>query len=167
MRAFQPQNPRPIDANATLHKNAKGPPPALVDTEGLLRLDGTMGTGPAVARLFSGFQFFRVVLDFLFCCHNLEMNLHMGDAPRSFNGLVRPLFSFPQSGETLRSSARQKNGAGSHFEKHEGGVQAGMPRRRGTVSKRNETKKQSPSQIIWDLAAGIVSQSDCHSAAGC
>jgi hypothetical protein len=81
VRAFQPQNPRSIHPNATVDKNAKGPSPALVDTEGSLGLDATMGTGPAVARLFSGLQFSRVVLDFLLCCHILEVNFHLGDAP--------------------------------------------------------------------------------------
>ena len=100
-----------------LDKKAKGPSPALVDTEGALRLrlDRTMGTGPAVTHVFSGLEFFRVVLDFLFSCHNLEVNLHWGDAPRSFNGLVRPLFSSPHSNEVLRSSARQENRGGVPF----------------------------------------------------
>ena len=49
-----------------LDDNTKRPSPALVDTKGLLGLDGTMGTGPAVAHVFSGLEFFRVVLDFLF-----------------------------------------------------------------------------------------------------
>jgi len=64
-----------------LDKNAKGPPPALMDTEGALGLDATMGTGLAVTSVFSGLHFSRVVLDFLLCCHNLEVNLHWGDAP--------------------------------------------------------------------------------------
>ena len=64
-----------------LDDNTKRPSPALVDTKGLLGLDGTMGTGPAVAHVFSGLEFSRVVLDFLFCCHNLEVNLHWGGAP--------------------------------------------------------------------------------------
>ena len=115
MRAFQPQNPRSIDANATLDKNTKRPSPALVDTEGSLGLDGTMGTGLAVTSVFSGLHFSRVVLDFLFCCHNLEMNFVLGGAPRSFNGQVRPLFHFPKATKKLRSSARQKNGGGVPF----------------------------------------------------
>ena len=66
MGAFQPQNPRPIDANATLNKNAKCPPPAFVNTKGLLGLDDTMRTGLAVAHVLPGFELFRVVLDFQF-----------------------------------------------------------------------------------------------------
>ena len=117
MRAFQPQNPRSIDANTTPDKDTKGSSPALVDTEGALRLrlDRTMGTGPAVAHVFSGLEFFRVVLDFLFSCHNLEVNLHWGDAPRSFNGLVRPLFSFPKSDENNCDRPRVEKRGGVPF----------------------------------------------------
>ena len=66
----------------------------------------------------------------------------MGDALRSFNGLVRPLFSFPKATKHC-DRRRVKKGAGSHFEKNGGGVQAGQPRRRGSVSDRDEIKKQS------------------------
>jgi hypothetical protein len=48
-----------------LDQNAKRPPPALVHAEPL-RLDGTMGTGLAIARLFSGLKLSRVDLDFFF-----------------------------------------------------------------------------------------------------
>ena len=155
MRAFQPQNPRSIDANTTPDKDTKRPPPPLVDTEGSIGLDATMGTGLAVTSVFSCFHFSRVVLDFLLCCHNLEVHVLLGGAPRSFNGQVRPPFSSPQTTKKPRSSARKKTGAGSYFEKNEGGVQAGQPGRRGPVSEKNETNKQSPSQIICDLATTV------------
>ena len=112
MRAFQPQNPRPIDANTTLNKDAKCPPPALVDKEGLLRLDGTMGTGPAVARLFSGLEFSRVVLDFLFCCHNLEIDFLLGDAPRSFTIWCGPFFYFSEATKHSDRRRAKKQGRG-------------------------------------------------------
>lgn len=67
-------------------------------------------------------------------------------------------FSFPQSGEKLRSSARKKQRGGVHFEEKEGGVQAGQPGRRGTISEKNETNKQSPSQIICGLATNHLGQ---------
>jgi hypothetical protein len=115
VRAFQPQNPRSINANATLDKNAKRPSTALVDTEGLLGLDGTMGAGLAVTRVFSCLNFSRVVLDFLFCCHNLEMNFVLGGAPRSFNGQVWPLFSFPHSQKKTAIIRAPKRGGGVPF----------------------------------------------------
>jgi hypothetical protein len=63
VRAFQPQNPGSIDANTVLHENTKGSSPALMDAE--IPLGGaTMGAGLAIARVLSGFEFFRVVLDF-------------------------------------------------------------------------------------------------------
>jgi hypothetical protein len=86
-----------------------------MDTEWLLGGHGTMWTGLAVARVFSCLKLSRVVLDFLFCCHNLDMDFEMGDAPRSFNGLVRPLFHFPKVTKKLRSSARQTSRGGVPF----------------------------------------------------
>ena len=83
----------------------------------------------------------------------------MGDALRSSNGPVRPLFHFPKTTKKTEIVRASNKGAGSHFEKHEGGVQGGQPGRRGAVSKRNETKKPSPSQIICDLAIGM--RKDC------
>ncbi len=80
----------------------------------------------------------------------------MGDALRSLNGPVRPLFSFPQNDEKTAIVRASNKGAGSHFEKNEGGIQGGQPGRRGTVSKRNETKKPSPSHVICDLAASFI-----------
>ena len=53
-----------------LDNEAKGASPALMETEGLL--GGTMGACFGVARLTSRFNFLRVVLDFLFDCHNLH-----------------------------------------------------------------------------------------------
>ena len=81
----------------------------------------------------------------------------MGGAPRSFNGLVPPLFSFPQSDETRQSSTRQKRGGVPFLEKL-GGVQRGLPERRGTVSEKNETKQRFTSQKVCDLATwtGVV-----------
>jgi hypothetical protein len=137
-----------------LDKKAKGPSPALVDTEGALRLrlDRTMGTGPAVAHVFSGLEFFRVVLDFLFGCHNLEVYLHWGTRHDRSTVWRGPFFHLPTATKYCDRRRAKKNGAGSHFEKNEGGVKAGQPGRRGSVSKRNETNKQSPSQIICGLA---------------
>ena len=137
-----------------LDKKAKGPSPALVDTEGALRLrlDRTMGTGPAVAHVFSGLEFFRVVLDFLFSCHNLEVNLHWGTRHDRSTVWCGPFFHLPTETKYCDRRRAKKHGAGSHFEKTGGGVKAGQPGRRGTVSETNETNKQSPSQIICGLA---------------
>jgi hypothetical protein len=70
-----------MDTNTTFDSDAKPPSPAVMDLERSFRLDDTMGAGPAVAHVFSGLEFSRVVLDFLFYCHILEVNLHLGDAP--------------------------------------------------------------------------------------
>jgi len=112
VRAFQPQNPRSIDPNVTLDKNTKRPSPALMDTERPLGLDGTMGTGLAVTYVYSGLDFSRVVLDFLFCCHNLKIYCVLGDAPRSFHGQVRPLFHSPQRNEKHGDRLRVKEAGG-------------------------------------------------------
>ena len=135
-----------------LDKNAKGPPPALMDTEGALGLDATMGTGLAVTSVFSGLHFSRVVLDFLFCCHKLEVNLHWGTRRDRSTVWCGPFFHLPTATKNCDRRRAKKNGAGSHFEKNGGGVKAGQLGRRGTISEKNETNKQSPSQIICDLA---------------
>jgi len=101
----------------------------------------------------SGLDFSGVVLDFLFCCHNLNMDCLWGDAPRSFHGQGRPVFQAPQRKEKHGDRLRvKKGGAGSHFETKEGGIQAGQPGRRGTISTRNETQTPFPSHVIRDLA---------------
>ena len=125
MRAFQPQHPRSIDANVTLDKNTKRPSPAFVDTEGSLGLHGTMGTGLAVTSVFSCLNFSCVVLDFLFCCHNLEMNFVLGDAPRSFTIWCGPFFHFPEATKHCDHRRAKKAGAGSYFEKDWAGSKEG------------------------------------------
>ena len=45
VRAFQPQDPGPIDANTVLDKNAKRSPAALMDAE--ILFGGAMGAGLA------------------------------------------------------------------------------------------------------------------------
>jgi hypothetical protein len=39
-----------------------------------------MRTGPAIAWALSGLDFSRMVLDFLFCCHNLKVHVFGGRA---------------------------------------------------------------------------------------
>jgi hypothetical protein len=84
----------------------------LVDKEGALRLDGTMGTGMAVARLFSGLEFSCVVLDFFFYCHNLEMDFVLGDALRSFTVWCAPFFISPMPRNTAIVGAPKIRGRG-------------------------------------------------------
>lgn len=96
-----------------------------MDKEGALRLDGTMGTGMAVARLFSGLEFSRVVLDFFFYCHNLEMDFVLGDALRSFTVWCAPFFISPKPRNTAIVGAPKNQGAGSYFEKNRAGFKEG------------------------------------------
>jgi hypothetical protein len=95
-----------------LDKNAKCPLPALVDTERVLGLDAAMGTGLTVRSVLSGLHLSRVVLDFLFCCHNLEAPVLLGGAPRSFNGQVRPPSSSPQTTKKTTIVRRAKKTGG-------------------------------------------------------
>jgi hypothetical protein len=129
--AFQPQNPRPVDANMAPDKDAKRPPPAVVDRQVFLDFHATMRTRLAVATPLSRLHSSRVVLDFLLCCHNLEVYFQWGTRHDRNTVWCGPLFHFPsrQKKTIIRAS---KRGAGSHFEKNEGGIQAGLPERRGT-----------------------------------
>jgi hypothetical protein len=105
-----------------------------------------MGTGLAVTNVFSCLNFSRVVLDFLFHCHILEMSFEMGDAPRSFNGLVRPLFSFsPKQRKTLRSSAHHKKGRDLILRKTGAGSKQGC--QGGGVQSQRETRLRSHSRL--------------------
>jgi hypothetical protein len=67
--ALEPQHPGAKNTDASLDNEAKRASPALMEPEDLL--GGTMGACFGVARLPSRFNFLRVVLDFLFDCHNL------------------------------------------------------------------------------------------------
>jgi len=62
--------------------------------------------------LFSGLQFSRVVLDFLFCCHNLEIGFLIGDAPRSFTIWCGPFFHFPEATKPCDRRRAKKQGRG-------------------------------------------------------
>jgi hypothetical protein len=73
-----------------------------------------MWTGLTVINGVACLNFSRVVLDFLFCCHNLKVNLLMGGAPRSFNGPVPPLFHFPTAKKHC-DRPRAKKGGGVPF----------------------------------------------------
>lgn len=113
MRAFQPQNPRSIDTNTTFDNGAKPPSPAVMDLERSFRLDGTMGAGPAVAHVFSGLEFSRVVLDFLFCCHNLEIPFRWGTRCDRRTVRCGPFFHIPKVTENCdRRRVKQKRGRG-------------------------------------------------------
>ena len=131
VEAFQPQNPRPVDPNMAPHKDAKRPSPALVDRQAFLDFHATMRTRLAVATPLSRLTSSRVVLDFLLSCHNLEVYFQWGTRHDRTTVWCGPFFISPIDKKTtiVRASTR---GAGSHFEKNAGGIQAGLPARRGT-----------------------------------
>ncbi len=110
------------------NKDAKRPSPALVDSQALLDFHATMGTRVAVTTPLSRLHFSRVVLDFLLCCHNLEMISRLGDALRSFHGLVRPLFHFPSRQKNHDRSRVKKEGRGPILRKMRAGSKQGCQR---------------------------------------
>ncbi len=95
-----------------LDNEAKGASPALMETEGLL--GGTMGTCLGVARLPSRFDLLRMVLDFLFGCHNLNCVFRMGDALRSVTIRFAPLLISPHLRNATIDGASERR-AGSYF----------------------------------------------------
>jgi hypothetical protein len=99
-----------------LDKNAKCPFPALVDTERVLGLDAAMGTGLAVRSVFPGLHLSRVVLDFLFCCHNLEVPVLLGGrAAIVQRSGAAPFFISPNDEKTTIVRRAKKNGGGVLF----------------------------------------------------
>jgi hypothetical protein len=141
MWAFQPQNPRSTDANTMLDKNAKCPSPALVDTEGTLGFDAAMGTGLAVKSVFSGLHLSRVVLDFLFCCHNLEVDVLLG--ARRDRSTVRcgPLFHLPKRRKNHDRPRAKKRGRGPILRKTRAGSKQGCLR--GGIPSQRKTRLTS------------------------
>ncbi len=96
-----------------LDNEAKGTSPALMETEGLL--GGTMGTCLGVARLTPRFNLLRVVLDFLFGCHNLNRAFwDWGDALRSVTIRFAPLLISPHLRNATIDGASARR-AGSYF----------------------------------------------------
>lgn len=91
--AFQPQNPGAENTNKISHHHSKGTSAALVHLEGIL--GSTVGTTLGVTGMLSRLDFFRVVLDFLFGCHNLEGVLGFGGCVAIDHDPTRPPFSFP------------------------------------------------------------------------
>ena len=118
--AFQPQNPGAKDANTVVHHDPKRTSPAVVDGEGAL--GGTVGASLAVARALSRLKFFRVVLDFLFCCHNLEDEFDLGGCAAIVTIRFVPFFYFPNGSSKGSQRIRKKGEAGSDFDKSWGGV---------------------------------------------
>ena len=92
-RALEPQHPGAKNTDAVLDDEAKGASPALMEPED--PLGGTMGTCLDVAKLPSRFDLLRVVLDFLFGCHNLNSVISDGGRAAIGDDSVCPLSHFP------------------------------------------------------------------------
>ena len=119
VRALEPQHPGAKNTHVLLDHEAKGASPTLMEPED--PSGGTMGTCLGVARLPSRFDLLRVVLNFLFGCHNLNCATSNGGRAAIGNDSVRP-FSFPQIHGTQTSTARQHGGRGPILRNSGGGV---------------------------------------------
>jgi len=111
-RTLEPQHPGAKHTDALLDDEAKGASPALMEPEG--RLGGTVWTCLDVARLPSRFNFLRVVLDFLFGCHNLDHVFTDGGRAAIGDDSVRPPSHFTASTEG-NDRLRVETGGGVQF----------------------------------------------------
>jgi hypothetical protein len=96
-------------------KDTKRPSPALVDRQAFLDFHATMGTRLAVTTPLSRLNFSRVVLDFLLCCHNLEIDFLFGGRAAIAQRSGAAPFSFPRNDENNTIVRAPRNGGGIPF----------------------------------------------------